>query len=561
MSLAGLAEKEAGNQAFKEGDVEKAIYYYSQAVEANPTEATFLSNRSAAYHKLGKFQKAVEDAMKCIELRPEWPKGYYRLGEGYFGRGLFAKASDAYSKALDLEPSDVGVREALARAEKALYNRVLEEGNERREEGAPAEHKPAISNLMTYDSDDESPVARGYERRGSAESNSSLNNSTSAERHKEIMNRRLAQGTGITSIEDYMKYRSAGGSKIVQDTTTNLVNTQNPEIKPTQSRSELLKSLGIDADSPRSSNAADTPSPRSSTNGGPTFQSYDPASSKKAELAKKRAEFLASINMNGSMPNAGASDSSWSRIASSDRLPAQPMPGSHKSAGDDDDAWRPSSVSTVNSEELRGTPPLPKRERTPPLHGRRSGRGSETPPDTPPRMGSSYAMPQGPPDPLTYGRNAAAARGRSADETKEDEEEDVDTTSLATVAVMSASVAANHPLFANLQSRAQAIPMDGGSSYQPGQDKENLRKKYSGVGDGEQISRNWMQEFRAKKEAGEAVKANGDEKVVELKQTYGDFHYRQYKESTADDEETKKTHLSNAITAEALAGYDYGTLK
>ena len=62
-----------------------------------------------------------------------------------------------------------------------------------------------------------------------------------------------------------------------------------------------------------------------------------------------------------------------------------------------------------------------------------------------------------------------------------------------------------------------------------------------------------MQEFRAKKEAGEAVKANGDEKVVELKQTYGDFHYRQYKESTADDEETKKTHLSNAITAGARA--------
>ncbi len=38
------------------------------------------SNRSAALLKLNKVTKALEDAEKCIELRPDWDKGYFRKG-------------------------------------------------------------------------------------------------------------------------------------------------------------------------------------------------------------------------------------------------------------------------------------------------------------------------------------------------------------------------------------------------------------------------------------------------------------------------------------------------
>ena len=268
-TMEGLAEKEAGNEAFRAGDTEKAIHFYSLAVDANPSEATFYSNRSAAFHKLGSYQKAQADAAMCIQLRSDWPKGYYRLGEAYFGQNLFAKASEEYSRALDLEPNDVGVREALARAEKALYNKVLEERVERPEPAA----KPTggRSKLIDYDSDEDDYKYETRERGQTAtqSSNQSSGEYTSIEeKHKEILNRRLCQGTGISRLEDYMRYRSAGGGQLQQDETTGLMKVVAPEVKPSQSRSELLKSLGIDAQSP---SADSTASPLSS--GGPTSSS------------------------------------------------------------------------------------------------------------------------------------------------------------------------------------------------------------------------------------------------------------------------------------------------
>lgn len=38
------------------------------------------SNRSAAYVKLGRYQRALADAVKARELSSTWPKAYYREG-------------------------------------------------------------------------------------------------------------------------------------------------------------------------------------------------------------------------------------------------------------------------------------------------------------------------------------------------------------------------------------------------------------------------------------------------------------------------------------------------
>lgn len=41
-----LALKEKGNKAFSEHDWPNAIEYYTQAIEANPNEASFYCNRA-----------------------------------------------------------------------------------------------------------------------------------------------------------------------------------------------------------------------------------------------------------------------------------------------------------------------------------------------------------------------------------------------------------------------------------------------------------------------------------------------------------------------------------
>ncbi|MCL7037039.1 hypothetical protein MKW94_008637, partial [Papaver nudicaule] len=72
--------KENGAKAFQEMNYFLAAFWYSQALEAAPTDATLLSNRSACYARMQRGSEALRDATECISLRPDWPKAYYRAG-------------------------------------------------------------------------------------------------------------------------------------------------------------------------------------------------------------------------------------------------------------------------------------------------------------------------------------------------------------------------------------------------------------------------------------------------------------------------------------------------
>lgn len=56
------------------GELTKAIESYTEAIIVDPSNHVLYSNRSAAYAKDEKFEKALEDAKKCVELKPDWPK-------------------------------------------------------------------------------------------------------------------------------------------------------------------------------------------------------------------------------------------------------------------------------------------------------------------------------------------------------------------------------------------------------------------------------------------------------------------------------------------------------
>ena len=73
-----MSFKEQGTEAFKVKDYDKAVELYSKATEETPTDHTIYGNRAAAYHQMGKYDEAMTDAEKCIELKPDWSKGYQR---------------------------------------------------------------------------------------------------------------------------------------------------------------------------------------------------------------------------------------------------------------------------------------------------------------------------------------------------------------------------------------------------------------------------------------------------------------------------------------------------
>ncbi|PNH04208.1 Protein STIP1 [Tetrabaena socialis] len=70
------------------------------------------SNRSAALLKLNKVSKALEDAEKCISLRPDWEKGYFRKAGVLEAQDRLLEALDVYQTAarLSADNKELGIK-------------------------------------------------------------------------------------------------------------------------------------------------------------------------------------------------------------------------------------------------------------------------------------------------------------------------------------------------------------------------------------------------------------------------------------------------------------------
>ncbi len=111
--------KAQGNAAFAAKDFEKAIDYFSKAIEAAPTNHVLYSNRSASFASLKQFDKAFQDAQKTIEINPTWAKGYSRVAAAEFGLGKLDDAEKSYEKALELDSSNKQAQEGLKSVQNA----------------------------------------------------------------------------------------------------------------------------------------------------------------------------------------------------------------------------------------------------------------------------------------------------------------------------------------------------------------------------------------------------------------------------------------------------------
>lgn len=66
--------KVEGNNALAGNNFDEALRLYTEALTLDDRNAVLYSNRSAAYSKAGNYLKALEDAEKTIEMRPDWIK-------------------------------------------------------------------------------------------------------------------------------------------------------------------------------------------------------------------------------------------------------------------------------------------------------------------------------------------------------------------------------------------------------------------------------------------------------------------------------------------------------
>jgi len=109
--------KTEGNQQVSARKYEDAIKSYTTAIDLNPDSAIYYSNRAAAYSMLGDHQKAVDDSIIATQKDSNYAKAYSRLGLAYFSLGKYKEASDAYRRAVELDPNNTALKDSLQAAE------------------------------------------------------------------------------------------------------------------------------------------------------------------------------------------------------------------------------------------------------------------------------------------------------------------------------------------------------------------------------------------------------------------------------------------------------------
>lgn len=116
----GLALKDEGNAALRDGRYGEASHHYSMALSHLPDSAVVLSNRALAYIKLENYGLAIQDATRATLSDPSYPKGYYRRGTAEFALGRSKAARRDFRRVCRLLPKDRDARAKLAACDKAV---------------------------------------------------------------------------------------------------------------------------------------------------------------------------------------------------------------------------------------------------------------------------------------------------------------------------------------------------------------------------------------------------------------------------------------------------------
>mmetsp|Transcript_70721 Transcript_70721/g.183546 ORF Transcript_70721/g.183546 Transcript_70721/m.183546 type:complete len:768 (-) Transcript_70721:335-2638(-) len=137
--------KTKGNEAFAAGNWLEAVEQFTSAIEEDPSDQVFFSNRSAANLKLLRTADAVDDAEQCVRLAPDWVKGHSRLGAALWADRQLKEAVQAFDAGLKLDPDN----EAMIKSRKDVLEELEKEtpAVEEQEETAPAkleEREPVI---------------------------------------------------------------------------------------------------------------------------------------------------------------------------------------------------------------------------------------------------------------------------------------------------------------------------------------------------------------------------------------------------------------------------------
>ena len=139
-----------GYASYDLGRYDLAIANYDKAIQLKPDYTDVYINRGSAKFNLGQHFAAISDYDKAIQLKPDLATGYYGRGSAKFNLGQHFAAISDFDKAIQLKPDDAT----------AYYNRGLAKDNLGQHSAAISDFDKAIQLKPDY--------AIAYNNRGNA---------------------------------------------------------------------------------------------------------------------------------------------------------------------------------------------------------------------------------------------------------------------------------------------------------------------------------------------------------------------------------------------------------
>lgn len=104
VNLSGCSNNfKLGNSEYSKGNYEKAVEYYSLHLQKHSSPEAY-NNRGNAYIDLKKYNEAIADFTKALELKPDYAEAYLNRGTVYDELKKYNEAIADYSKAIELKP-------------------------------------------------------------------------------------------------------------------------------------------------------------------------------------------------------------------------------------------------------------------------------------------------------------------------------------------------------------------------------------------------------------------------------------------------------------------------
>lgn len=112
---AGDALKKTGNPLFSAKQFNEAAVIYTRALAADPFNHVLYSNRSACYAEEDECEKALNDANKCIRVKPDFAKGFSRKSLALYYLGRYSEAEAAAVAGLLVDGSNAALQDLLGK--------------------------------------------------------------------------------------------------------------------------------------------------------------------------------------------------------------------------------------------------------------------------------------------------------------------------------------------------------------------------------------------------------------------------------------------------------------